>query len=169
MEISLQDAPDILFDQETWQEFCRRFVDKTSALSAISRMPAGQYGYHGDDDLCLPSTAKKRIEYVEKTFQIGNQLVGSFKQSLIAGTLKATGVVYHLFYQKGEQEPVEIPPTQWERLWPIFKENGAIGSERYEHVRIHWDERKKRAHRTLEQLLELWLEEHKSGRLLKKQ
>ena len=157
MQVKLCDVPDTLFDKIRWEQFCGRFVSKEAALVAISRPPFGRYGYHGDSEDCLPASAEQKAAHAEATFELGNELIGRLKQSLVSGELKSTGVVFHLQYQRGEEEPVDIAGEEWKRMWPEFLDNRAFGNGRYENVRITWDARKSFKAKTLEDMILHWL------------
>ena len=79
----------------------------------------------GDPSSYFPAIEKKYGRPVQEWIDlIGSspltrhmELVGWLKQSLIAGTLRSTGVVFHLHYQRGEEEPVDIAGEEWKQLW----------------------------------------------------
>lgn len=168
MEIDLRDVPDTLFDQKSWAEFRARFGSKEAALAAISRRPHGRYGYHGDVEENVPAPAEQKLDYAEKTFRLGNDLIGWLKNSLISGELKSTGVHFHLIYEKGEEVPVDIPAEQWRRLWPEFIDNRAFGQGRYEQVKIISDGRKKRDKEAITKAVVEWLTTQSNKEFLKK-
>ena len=167
MQIRLRDAPEVLLP-DRWRQFWKRFANKAAALEAITGPPARECGYHDNNDPVLPVDGQAKNEYAQQTFEIGNGLVGSFKDALTSGQLRGTGIIFHFVYEEGEDEPIDIPAEQWRRLWPVFFEDRAMGDARYENVCIHWDRRRTFASEHLQKLIVEWLRSQETTGLPKK-
>jgi hypothetical protein len=151
MDVFLKQAPELFFDQEQWRHFCARFETRDIALVRISRPPYDLLGFHRAGDASLPASEEAKIEHIEATYQLGIALVGAFKTKLISGEVEATGIP-PLF-----DEHIPIAAEQWRGLWPEFADDCAMGTTRFDQVRVGWSGNPKAQAAALLRALTDWL------------
>jgi hypothetical protein len=120
VDIPLSEAPEHFFDQLKWHAFIAHFDAPSIALARISNPPS-YYGFYREDDTRLPMSNQAREQKTQEAFELGISLVGDFRGKLINNRIVATGVVI------GSPNRALIAPEQWQKLWPNFIEDKAMG------------------------------------------
>jgi hypothetical protein len=128
MEIPLNKAPDILFDQQIWEAFQSYFDTPQIALERISSPPAiPGYYYHRSGDEQLPASIKEQDQIVAEARDLGVALLRGFQDLLFKEHVVARGIPN---YGGGGTEREVIPVESWRRLWPNFAHNFAMAFAR---------------------------------------
>ena len=125
MNVPLRKAPEVFFDPQQWADFTAHFKSREVALKQISVMPYGPAGFYLKDNPRLSTSTEIRTRQINELFELGVALIGAFKTKLIEKQIIATGVLFGL-----EADPIDrvsIPADKWERLWPYFIGDTAIG------------------------------------------
>jgi hypothetical protein len=151
MDVVLKQAPELFFDQEQWHQFCARFETRDIALARISSPPYDLLGFHREGDTSLPASKRARERHVEATYRLGIGLVGAFKTKLIDGEIEASGIP-PLSY-----ELIPIAAEEWSRLWPEFADDCAMGTTRFDEVRVDRSGNPRAQATALSRALTAWL------------
>lgn len=143
MEIPLNKAPEVFFDQRLWKIFQSYFKTPQIALERISDLPqVPGYYYHREHDE-LPSSDKELWQEAAEAADFGKALLYGLQRQFLARQIIATGVAFGF----NSTERVVIPPERWFRLWPNFLQNFAMAQlkindplcHRYDHIRLITD------------------------------
>jgi hypothetical protein len=128
MQIPLNRAPEILFDQQIWQAFQSYFDSNEIALERISYPPQiPGWAYHREGDQQLPASIKDRDQIVGEARDLAVALLRGFQDLLLRGEVVAHGIPNR---GAGGTRQEVIPADNWRRLWPTFLHNYAMAFTR---------------------------------------
>jgi hypothetical protein len=128
MDLALNKAPDILFDQQIWLGFKSYFDSPDTALERISSPPQIPGGYyHRSGDKLLPTTITDRDQVIAEARDLGVALLRGLQHLLLHKHIVASGIPIRSGRETGHEV---IPRERWLRLWPNFVHNFAMAFAR---------------------------------------